>query len=88
MKNGLVVLNVKRFVFNVLNRHEFSSVTGRFVSEEELRKDLRIMKQNNINANRTCHYPDHSLIYDLCDEYGLYMIDETNLETHGSWDVA
>lgn len=88
MKNGLMVLNGKRIVFKGVNRHEFSSVTGRCVSEEELRKDLRIMKQNNINAIRTCHYPDHSLIYDLCDEYGLYMIDETNLETHGSWDVA
>ena len=43
------------------------------------------MKQNNINAIRTCHYPDASLIYRLCDEYGLYMIDETNLESHGSW---
>ena len=46
------------------------------------------MKQNNINAIRTCHYPDASLIYQLCDEYGIYMIDETNLESHGSWDVA
>ena len=46
------------------------------------------MKQNNINAIRTCHYPDASLIYRLCDEYGLYMIDETNLESHGSWDTV
>ena len=56
--------------------------------EEELRKDLTTMKLNNINAIRTCHYPDMSKIYELCDEYGLYMIDETNLESHGSWDVA
>lgn len=88
MKDGLMLLNGKRIVFKGVNRHEFSSVTGRQVSEEELRKDLRIMKQNNINAIRTCHYPDGSLIYELCDEYGLYMIDETNLESHGSWDVA
>lgn len=46
------------------------------------------MKQNNINAIRTCHYPDASIIYDLCDEYGLYMIAENNLESHGSWDAA
>ena len=46
------------------------------------------MKQNNINAIRTCHYPNTSLIYRLCDEYGLYMIDETNMESHGSWDTA
>ena len=88
MKNGIMTLNGKRIVFKGVNRHEFSSVSGRHVSEEELRKDLRIMKQNNINAIRTCHYPDTSLIYQLCDEYGIYMIDETNLESHGSWDVA
>ena len=88
MKDGLMKLNGKRIVFKGVNRHEFSSVSGRCVSEKELRKDLRMMKQNNINAIRTCHYPDASLIYELCDEYGIYMIDETNLESHGSWDVA
>ena len=88
MKDGIMTLNGKRIVFKGVNRHEFSSVSGRHVSEEELRKDLKIMKQNNINAIRTCHYPDASLIYQLCDEYGIYMIDETNLESHGSWDVA
>ena len=88
MKDGIITLNGKRIVFKGVNRHEFSSVSGRHVSEEELRKDLKIMKQNNINAIRTCHYPDASLIYQLCDEYGIYMIDETNLESHGSWDIA
>ena len=88
MKDGIMTLNGKRIVFKGVNRHEFSSVSGRHVSEEELRKDLKIMKQNNINAIRTCHYPDASLIYQLCDEYGIYMIDETNLESHGSWDTA
>ena len=88
MKDGIMTLNGKRIVFKGVNRHEFSSVSGRHVSEEELRKDLKIMKQNNINAIRTCHYPDASLIYELCDEYGIYMIDETNLESHGSWDTA
>ena len=88
MKDGIMTLNGKRIVFKGVNRHEFSSVSGRHVSEEELRKDLKIMKQNNINAIRTCHYPDASLIYELCDEYGIYMIDETNLESHGSWDIA
>ena len=88
MKDGIMTLNGKRIVFKGVNRHEFSSVSGRHVSEEELRKDLKIMKQNNINAIRTCHYPDASLIYQLCDEYGIYMIDETNLESHGSWDIA
>ena len=88
MKDGIMTLNGKRIVFKGVNRHEFSSVSGRHVSEEELRKDLKIMKQNNINAIRTCHYPDASRIYQLCDEYGIYMIDETNLESHGSWDTA
>ena len=82
MKDGIMTLNGKRIVFKGVNRHEFSSVTGRHVSREEL------MKQNNINAIRTCHYPDASPIYRLCDEYGLYMIAENNLESHGSWDVA
>ena len=88
MKDGIMTLNGKRIVFKGVNRHEFSSITGRCVSKEELYKDLMTMKQNNINAIRTCHYPDASLIYQLCDELGLYMIDETNLESHGSWDVA
>lgn len=88
MKDRIMTLNGKRIVFKGVNRHEFSSVTGRHVSEEELIKDLKTMKQNNINAIRTCHYPDASPLYRLCDEYGLYLIDETNLESHGSWDVA
>ena len=88
MKDGIMTLNGKRIVFKGVNRHEFSSITGRCVSKEELYKDLMTMKRNNINAIRTCHYPDASLIYQLCDELGLYMIDETNLESHGSWDVA
>ncbi|RHV34911.1 DUF4981 domain-containing protein [Ruminococcus sp. OM05-10BH] len=87
MKDRIMTLNGKRIVFKGVNRHEFSSVSGRHVSEEELRKDLTIMKQNNINAVRTCHYPNSSLIYRLCDEYGLYLIDEANLESHGSWDT-
>lgn len=88
MKDHIMMLNGKRIVFKGVNRHEFSSVSGRNVSEEELRCDLRTMKQNNINAIRTCHYPNSSLIYRLCDEYGIYMIDETNLESHGTWDTA
>lgn len=88
MKGNIMMLNGKRIVFKGVNRHEFSSINGRCVSEEELRKDLEVMKRNNINAIRTCHYPNASLIYRLCDEYGLYMIDETNLESHGSWDTA
>ena len=86
MKDSIMTLNGKRVVFKGVNRHEFSSVSGRHVSREELIKDIVTMKRNNINAIRTCHYPDGSDIYDLCDEYGLYMIAENNLESHGSWD--
>ena len=88
LKNGIMTLNGKRIVFKGVNRHEFSSVTGRVISEEETRRDLKTMKQNNINAVRTCHYPNNSFLYQLCDEYGLYVIDEVNLESHGSWDLA
>ena len=87
MKNNRMLLNGKRIVFKGVNRHEFSSVSGRHVSYEELEKDIVTMKRNNINAIRTCHYPDDVAIYDLCDRYGLYMIAECNLETHGTWDA-
>lgn len=86
MKNHIMCLNGKRIVFKGVNRHEFSSKTGRAVATEEIIKDIVTMKRNNINAIRTCHYPDDSRIYALCDEYGLYMIAENNLESHGSWD--
>lgn len=87
MKDSVMTLNGKRIVFKGVNRHEFSSNTGRCVSREELIKDLQTMKRNNINAIRTCHYPDAVGIYELCDEYGIYMIAENNMETHGTWDV-
>ncbi len=87
MKDGLMTLNGRRIVFKGVNRHEFSAWSGRCVRESMLRKDLATMKKNNINAIRTCHYPNSSLFYRLCDEYGFYVIDETNLESHGSWDV-
>lgn len=88
MKDRIMTLNGKRIVFKGVNRHEFNSVTGRCVRKEDVVKDIVTMKRNNINAIRTCHYPDDEFIYDLCDEYGLYMIDENNMESHGSWDVA
>ena len=86
LKNSLMLLNGKRIVFKGVNRHEFSSLSGRVLREEELRQDLITMKQHNINAVRTCHYPNDSRLYPLCDELGLYLIDECNLESHGSWD--
>ena len=87
MKNNLMTLNGKRIVFKGVNRHEFSSSTGRYVKKADVIKDIITMKQNNINAIRTSHYPDETMIYELCDEYGLYMIAENNMESHGSWDA-
>ena len=84
LKNGIMTLNGKRIVFKGVNRHEFSAQRGRSITAEEMLWDIRFMKQNNINAVRTSHYPNNSLWYKLCDEYGIYLIDETNLETHGA----
>lgn len=87
MKNGLMLLNGKRIVFKGVNRHDFSSKFGRSVSKAEIKKDIITMKKNNINAIRTSHYPNNSYLYELCDKYGLYLIDENNMETHGSWTL-
>lgn len=87
MKNSRMLLNGKRIVFKGANRHDFSSVEGRHVSYEELVKDVVTMKRNNINAIRTSHYPDDERLYELCDRYGLYLIAESNLESHGTWDA-
>lgn len=86
MKDRIMCLNGKRIVFKGVNRHEFSSRTGRVPQEDELLKDILTMKRHNINAIRTCHYPNDSRLYRLCDRYGLYLIDENNMESHGSWD--
>lgn len=84
IKDSVVYYNGKRIILKGTNRHEFSCDTGRAVSKELMIKDIEIMKQHNINAVRTSHYPNHPLWYDLCDEYGLYVIDENNLESHGT----
>lgn len=87
LKDKIMLLNGKRIVFRGVNRHEFNPRSGRCISEEDIRWDIQCMKRNNINAVRTSHYPNHSLLYQLCDEYGLYVIDEANIETHGTWMV-
>ncbi|MGC5775743.1 glycoside hydrolase family 2 TIM barrel-domain containing protein [Paenibacillus pabuli] len=85
LRDGLMKINGKRIVFKGVNRHEFSPDTGRAIGREDMIRDIELMKAFNINAVRTSHYPNQSLWYELCDEYGLYVIDETNLETHGTW---
>lgn len=87
MVDGLMKLNGKRIVFKGVNRHEFSSITGRVPRRDEVIKDIVTMKKNNINAIRTSHYPDDSMLYKLCDIYGIYMIAENNLESHGTWEA-
>ena len=87
IKDSIMLLNGRRIVFKGVNRHEFSSVSGRHVSKEEMLQDILTMKRNNINAIRTSHYPNDTYLYQLCDEYGLYVIDEANMESHGSWDA-
>lgn len=86
IKDGLMKINGQRIVFKGVNRHEFSCEKGRALDREDMLTDIRLMKKHNINAVRTSHYPNHPVWYDLCDEYGIYVIDETNLETHGTWD--
>lgn len=87
MVDGLMKINGKRIVFKGVNRHEFSSITGRVPNRDEVIKDIVTMKKNNINAIRTSHYPDDSMLYELCDIYGIYMIAENNLESHGTWEA-
>jgi beta-galactosidase len=85
MIDNIMCLNGERIVFKGVNRHEFNARTGRVVSEADMLWDIKMMKQHNINAVRTSHYPNQTRWYELCDIYGLYVIDEMNLETHGSW---
>ncbi len=85
IKNGLMEINGVPVMLKGVNRHDFTAANGRATTYEEMLISAKLMKQNNINAVRTSHYPNNELWYDICDEYGFYMIDETNLETHGTW---
>jgi len=85
MIDKIMCLNGKRVVFHGVNRHEFACDRGRVMTRELLLKDIRNIKSMNINAVRTSHYPNTTEFYRLCDKYGLYVIDETNIESHGSW---
>jgi beta-galactosidase/beta-glucuronidase len=87
IKNSRFHINGKPVYLKGVNRHEHDPVTGHTISIDSMIQDITLMKQHNINAVRTCHYPDDPLWYDLCDEFGLYILDEANLESHGIWDV-
>jgi len=81
----IMYLNGKRLMINGVNRHEWSADSGRAITVSDMEKAMDVMLANNINAVRTCHYPNRTEWYHMCDEKGIYMMDETNLETHGSW---
>ena len=83
VKNGLFLINGKPVLIKGVNRHENDPVTGHVISRERMLQDIRMMKEANINTVRTSHYPNDPVWYELCDEYGLYVIDEANIESHG-----
>ncbi len=83
IRDGLLLVNGKRVVIKGSNRHEMNPYKGYVVSEADMIQDILIMKQLNMNAVRTCHYPDDELWYSLCDRYGLYVVAEANIESHG-----
>ena len=83
IKDGRLLVNGKAILLKGVNRHEHDPDTGHYITTESMIRDIMIMKQHNINAVRTSHYPDVPGWYDLCDEYGVYLIDEANIESHG-----
>ena len=83
IKDGNLLVNGKAIKFRGVNRHEWDPIYGRSISEESMVKDIKLMKQHNINSVRTSHYPNQERWYELCNEYGLYVINEANIEAHG-----
>ena len=83
IKDGLILVNGQRLLIKGANRHETDPATGHYISHERMEQDAQIMKRLNINAVRTCHYPNDPYWYNVCNRYGIYVLDETNLETHG-----
>ena len=83
LKNGQILVNGQAVLFKGADRHEMDPDKGYVVSKERMIQDIKRMKELNINAVRTCHYPDNNLWYDLCDEYGIYVVAEANIESHG-----
>ncbi|MBO4490189.1 MAG: DUF4981 domain-containing protein [Lentisphaeria bacterium] len=83
IKNGNLLVNGIPVMFRGVNRHEFDTELGRAITYDAMEADLRLLKQHNFNAIRTCHYPDAPAFYDLCDELGFYVLSEADLETHG-----
>ncbi len=82
-KNGQILVNGQPVLFKGVNRHEHDPLTGHYVTRNSMVRDIELMKRFNINAVRTSHYPNDPVWYELCDEYGIYLIDEANIESHG-----
>lgn len=85
IRDKVILFNGKRLVINGVNRHEWSAESGRCITVQDMEWDIECFRRNNINSVRTCHYPDQLVWYDLCDKNGIYVMSETNLESHGSW---
>ena len=85
MDHGIMTLNGKRLILHGVNRHEWSAEGGRVITEAQMRWDMDCFHAHNIDSVRTCHYPDQIPWYYLCDREGIYVMAETNLESHGSW---
>lgn len=84
-KDHVVLLNGQRLIINGVNRHEWNAKRGRAITMDDMTSDIQTFKENNINAVRTCHYPDQIPWYYLCDDNGIYMMAENNLESHATW---
>lgn len=88
ISSGLLQINGKPLLIRGVNRHEYHPELGHTMTREGMIQDIKLLKQNNFNAVRTAHYPNHPLWYELCDEYGLYLVDEANVETHGQFPMC
>lgn len=93
IKDGMMLVNGKQVRLRGVNRHEMDPETGHVMTEERMIEDIKLLKQCNINAVRTCHYPNTERWYELCDEYGIYVMDEADIEEHGlrgtlAWDAS
>lgn len=88
IQDGVILVNGKKLCIKGVNRHEFEAYSGRAIDEKLIVQDIKLLKANNFNAIRCSHYPNNSKFYDLCDRYGLYVVDEVALETHGTWGYS
>ena len=87
IENNVVIFNGKPIIFRGVNRHDSDPVTGFVISIDQMKKDMEMMKQHNFNAIRSSHYPNAPFFYQLCDEYGFFVVDEADNESHGPGEI-